>query len=255
MRRSGAVCGFPAILLWSTSVALARSLSERIDPLTAAAAVYGLCGLLAFGRLLSGDGTWRQVRRLPRKYLFGCGGPFILYLLGSYLAVGPARNREQVLEVGLLNYLWPVPTIVFSLIFLGKRAAWLLLPGTCLALFGVFLVLTQGAELSGRSFAGNLAGNPAAYGLGTAAGISWALYSPSRGAGRTASAGPGSSFSCPPRASCSVSWRSRWKSRGPGGCDRWQGQGSSELSPTWRMGCGTGPCERATWSWWLRPPI
>ncbi len=177
MQAPGTLCGFAAIVLWSTSVAVVRSLAERLGPLTAAAAVYGLCGVLALGRLFSGDRTWRQIRNLPRKYLLGCGGLFILYMLVFYLAVGLARSREQVLEVGLLNYLWPVLTIVFSLVLLGKKARWLLLPSTCLALSGIFLVLTQGAEVSWRSFAHNIAGNPAAYGLGTAAGVSWALYS------------------------------------------------------------------------------
>ncbi len=158
-------------------MAVVRSLSERLGPLTAAVAVYGLCGVFAFGRLLSGNGKWRQIRTLPRNYLIGCGGLFALYMLMFYLAVGLAGSRQQVLEVGLLNYLWPVLTILFSLVFLGKKASWLLLPSTCLALSGIFLVLTQGAEVSWQSFAQNVAGNPVAYGLGATAGVSWALYS------------------------------------------------------------------------------
>ncbi len=177
MRRSGTICGFAAILLWSTSVAIVRSLSERLGPLTAAATVYGLCGLLALGRLTFAREKRQATWRLPRKYLFGCGGLFIFYMLVFYLAVGLARSRQQVLEVGLLNYLWPVLTVVFSLALLGKRARWILAPSTALALSGIFLVLTQGAEVSWRSLAQNIAGNPAAYGLGAAAGVSWALYS------------------------------------------------------------------------------
>jgi drug/metabolite transporter (DMT)-like permease len=170
-------CGFVAILLWSSAVALVRSVSEALGPLTAAALVYGVSGILAAGRLLCVRGAWRQAWGLPRKYLLGCGALFVLYMPVFYLAVGTAGSRQQVLEVGLLNYLWPTLTILFSLVLLGRRATWLLLPGTCLALAGIVLVLTQGAEVSWRTFAQNMAGNPTAYGLAAAAGVSWALYS------------------------------------------------------------------------------
>lgn len=176
-RRGGTLCGFGAILIWSTTVALARSLSEQVGPLTAAAAVYGVSGALALGRLALVGGAWRESCGLPRRYLLGCGGLFVLYMLVFYLAVGLAESRLQVLEVALLNYLWPTLTILFALPLLGHRGSWLLLPGSALALSGIVLVLTQGAEVSWRSFAGNLAGNPAAYGLGALAGVSWALYS------------------------------------------------------------------------------
>jgi drug/metabolite transporter (DMT)-like permease len=175
--RAGTVCGFAAILLWSTTVALVRSLSERLGPLTAAAAVYGVGGLLAGGRLLWSEEARRKIRALPRRYLVGCGGLFVFYMLALFLAIGLSRTRQQVLEVGLLNYLWPTLTILFSLLLLGKRAGWLLVPGTFLALTGVFLVLTQGAELSWRGLAGSLAENPVVYALGLAAAVSWGLYS------------------------------------------------------------------------------
>jgi len=110
-------------------------------------------------------------------YLFGCGALFVLYTLVLFLGVGLARNDSQVLEVGLLNYLWPALTILFSLALLKKKAGWLLLPGTLLALAGVFFVLSQGASISWVSFSKNLASNPAAYALGFTAACSWALYS------------------------------------------------------------------------------
>jgi len=88
-----------------------------------------------------------------------------------------AANRRQVLEIGLLNYLWPALTILFSLLLLHKKGNFILVPGTLLALSGVFLVLTQGQSVSLTSLAGNVAGNPAAYALGLAAAVSWGLYS------------------------------------------------------------------------------
>ena len=39
--------GFIAILLWSSTIALVRSISERIGPLTAGAAVYIIGGIIS----------------------------------------------------------------------------------------------------------------------------------------------------------------------------------------------------------------
>ena len=94
-----------------------------------------------------------------------------------YLAVGLATDREQVLEIALVNYLWPALTILFSIPLLNKRGSLWLLPGTALALIGVFLVMTQGASVSWISLAEHLRKNPAAYLLALAAAVSWAFYS------------------------------------------------------------------------------
>jgi drug/metabolite transporter (DMT)-like permease len=169
--------GICAILLWSATVALARSISERLGPLTAGAAVYLAAGGFMGLYLLFRERSFRALRRLPRRYLFGCGALFVLYTLALFLALGLAVDRRQTIEVGLLNYLWPALTILFALVLLDQRAGVWLLPGTLLALCGVFLVLTQGAAVTWTSFSMNLRGNPVAYGLGAFAAIAWALYS------------------------------------------------------------------------------
>jgi drug/metabolite transporter (DMT)-like permease len=169
--------GIAAILLWSATVALARSISERVGPLTAGAAVYlGGSALLA-GDLLVRRRSLTALRQLPGRYLFGCGTLFVLYTLTLFLGLGLAASRRQAIEVALLNYLWPALTILFSLCLLGKRATLGLIPGTLLALAGVFLVLTQGAEVSWHSFSANVLSNPAAYALGAIAAVTWGLYS------------------------------------------------------------------------------
>ena len=169
--------GFMSILLWSTTVAFARSLSEQLGPVTAAASVYSVSGIAAIFSLLPSRRKRLQILQLPGKYLLGCGSLFVTYMLVLFLAIGWAGTRQQVLEVGLVNYLWPALTLVLSLMLLGKKAGWLLLPGTLLALTGVFMVVTHGAAVSWRSFALNLAKNPGAYGLALTAAVSWAMYS------------------------------------------------------------------------------
>ena len=176
-RQLSTVGGLAAILLWSTTFALARSLSEQVGPITAGAAVYLIGGILCLARLaLSGKGI-AQVLKLPRRYLLGCGFLFVFYSAAIYLAVGLSRDRKQLLEIALLNYLWPALTIILSLPLLKKRASLWLLPGTALALAGVFLVMTQDAAVSWAAWREHLQASPAAYALAIAAAVSWGLYS------------------------------------------------------------------------------
>lgn len=175
-RNTGA--GLAAIFIWGTSIALVRSISEQVGPLAGAAAVHLIGGIFSFAFFLCrSKGSLLPLRSLSAKFFFACGALFILYMLALFLAVGMAADRHQVLEIGLLNYLWPALTILFSLFLLHKKGNFILVPGTFLALSGVFLVLIQGQSISLTSVAGNAAGNPAPYALGLAAAISWGLYS------------------------------------------------------------------------------
>jgi len=169
--------GLGAILLWSATFAVARSLSEQVGPLTAGAAVYVIGGLLCVLRFWWLQLSPARLWRLSRKYLCGCGALFVLYTAVIYLALGLARNREQLLEVALINYLWPAATILLSLPLLRQRATFWLPVGTALALIGMFLVLTQGARVSWTGFVERLLSNPAAYLLALVGAIAWAFYS------------------------------------------------------------------------------
>jgi drug/metabolite transporter (DMT)-like permease len=169
--------GLAAIVLWSTTVAVARGLSEQLGPLTAGACVYGIGGLFCLVPLARRRTVgWGLVKRAPR-YVFGCGALFVLYTVLLYLAIGSAADRRQVLEIGLVNYLWPTATILLSLVFLDKRAGLLLVPGTALALAGEFLVITQGTAVSWHSHWGHLQANPGPYALAFIGAVAWALYS------------------------------------------------------------------------------
>jgi drug/metabolite transporter (DMT)-like permease len=169
--------GILAIVLWSGTFAIARSLSEQVGPLTGAAAVYLLGGALCLARLGWRSSSLRSLATLSRSYLLGCGLLFAAYTVTIYLAVGLATDRGQLLEVALVNYLWPSGTILLSLVLLRRRAGAWLLPGTALALVGVFLVMTQGARVSWESFAGHLRANPLAFVLALIAAAAWSLYS------------------------------------------------------------------------------
>jgi drug/metabolite transporter (DMT)-like permease len=184
-RRLDTALGLAAILLWSTSVAFGRSLGEQLGPLTTASLIYLLGGLLGTG-VLTLSGRLPALRALPRRYLLGCGALFCAYMASLYLGLGLAATHSQVLQVGLLNYLWPTLTVLLSVPVLGLHAGPLLVPGALLATAGVFLALgvgtmpgqspTWSAASQARGWA-NLAQNSLPYLLGLSAAVSWALYS------------------------------------------------------------------------------
>jgi len=163
--------GLVAIILWSTSVGLLRSISEYFGATGGAALIYtvsALCLCLSQGL--------PKIRELPRRYLFSAGILFVSYEICFALAIGLAETRTQSLELGLINYLWPCLTIVLSLFINGQRSSLWLWPGMVLTLGGVFLVMQESGGGSLASMWHNIESNPLPYGLAFTAAITWALY-------------------------------------------------------------------------------
>ncbi len=170
------VFGLCAIILWSSTVALVRSISDQAGPHTVGGEAYLAGGIIAVVRLFFKH-PLKSIKEVPKNYLFGCGGLFLIYTLSLFLAVGLANNRIQSIELGLVNYLWTPLTILFSIFILSVKADYKLIPGTLLALFGVFFVMTKPDSVSYASFCANFISNPAAYIFGFTAAITWGLYS------------------------------------------------------------------------------
>jgi drug/metabolite transporter (DMT)-like permease len=169
--------GLIAILLWSTTVGLARSISEQVGPLTAGASVYLTGGVLASVWVLLRKNIFREFKRTSIKYLFVCGSLFLIYTISLFLALGLAKDHYQTLEIGLINYLWPALTILIAIPIFKKRANFWLIPGTFIALTGVFFVIIKGEDFSVNIFIAHIQNNPVAYGIVLIAALSWALYS------------------------------------------------------------------------------
>jgi len=169
--------GLFALLLWSTTVATARSLSEALGPITAAILATGTGGVVSLLAARAQGLRASAMLHLPRKYLLGCGALFALYMACIYAAIGWAPNRSSALLVGLINYLWPALTVVLSIPILKNRSSWWILPGCLAALGGAAAAILgdKGFSLlelrqTGRQLVAPLA-------LAAVAAVAWALYS------------------------------------------------------------------------------
>ncbi|GKW11704.1 MULTISPECIES: aromatic amino acid DMT transporter YddG [Pectobacterium] len=163
--------GLLAIILWSTSVGLIRSLTEALGPIGGAAMIYStstLC-LLAFYGL-------PRINTLPRIYLFAGGALFVCYEIFLSLSIGLADSRMQAMEIGMINYLWPSLTILFSLFINQQKSRFLLWPGLALALGGIVWIMKGESDWTPELLWNNILANPLAYSLAFSAALTWALY-------------------------------------------------------------------------------
>ena len=171
------IFGILAILFWGTTIAFSRSLTEQLGPLTAASWIYMLSGVWGCIYLINKPGGIKKTFQLPILYLIGCGTLFIFYMVCLYLAVGLAFSREQVIEVSIINYLWPGLTLIFSLPILHKKGKIILIPGIVIAFAGFYLATMQSGMFSWEVFKGNFQVNYLPYLLAFMAAIIWGLYS------------------------------------------------------------------------------
>lgn len=171
------VLGLVAIACWSSTIAFTRTATEHLGPVTGGGLVFFLAGVAGCVWLALGRQGLGHALNLPPAYLLGCGGLFVLYEVCLFLAVGLAITRQQVLEVGVINYLWPGLTLVFSVAILKRQARLWLVPGIAVAFTGVLMAMSQGRRLSWTGLAEGFLGAPAPYLLALGAAVSWGLYS------------------------------------------------------------------------------
>lgn len=169
--------GILAIIFWSSTVAFSRSLTEQLGALTAASYIYLLSGILSFLYLISVPKRIRKLFQLPVLYLVGCGVFFVVYTVCLFLAIGLASSRQQVIKVGIINYMWPGFTLIFSVPILNKKARRSLLPGIIVGSIGVLLINFHDGSFSQEVFWENLRANFLPYMLAFVASISWGFYS------------------------------------------------------------------------------
>jgi drug/metabolite transporter (DMT)-like permease len=175
-RAASTALGILAILIWSTSFAFGRSIMEQLGTFGGATCIYTLGGILGCILMIL-QRRLGDFLRMPPVYLFVCGGLFITYILAVQMGIGFARDRQQAVEVILLNYLWPGLTMALSVPLQRRSARWWLIPGVLLGVAGTALGVASGRGLSGWHLLESLRAQPGPYALGLIAAVSWALYS------------------------------------------------------------------------------
>lgn len=164
--------GVISILLWSTMVGLIRSVSENFGPVGGAALVYTIGSIV----LVLAMGL-PKIKQYPKRYLFWGTLLFVSYEICFVLALGLANNRQQAIELGMVNYLWPSFTIALAVFFNRQRFTVLLAIGLILAFMGLVWVISGDQPLSTESILANIQSNPLCYFLAFIGAIFWSFYS------------------------------------------------------------------------------
>lgn len=128
--------GVLAILFWSTIVGLIKRVSEDFGPAFGAALIYTLGSVMLL--LVTG---FPAIRRWPRRYLIWGTLLFVSYEICFILALGFSQNRQQAIELGMVNYLWPSLTVGLAVLMGGQRLRLPLIAGLVLAVLGISRVI------------------------------------------------------------------------------------------------------------------
>ncbi|MGJ8581861.1 MAG: aromatic amino acid DMT transporter YddG [Psychromonas sp.] len=163
--------GVLAILLWSSVTAFIRDLSELFSPIAGAAMMYSVSAI--FLMLVMGV---PKIKDYPVRYLLLGGGLFVSYEICLALSLGMANDRQQAMEMGIINYLWPALTILLSVLVSPKKANLLVYPSILLAFTGVAWCIAGDQGISIDSLIHNISDNPFTYLMAFSAAFIWAIY-------------------------------------------------------------------------------
>lgn len=169
--RKATLVGVSAIVIWSSVIGMIRTVTQALGPIGGAAMIYTACSIILL--LVAG---FPRIRAFPRAYLYYGTLLFCLYELCFSLSLAYAHSSRQTAEVGMVNYLWPSLTVLFTVISNRMRPGRLLVPGILLALFGIGWVLGGEKGLDIREMLVNIGDNPFSYSLAFVGALLWAGY-------------------------------------------------------------------------------
>ncbi len=162
--------GLSSILIWASLVAVVKLITESTSPVQGIALIYSFSAVAIL--ILVG---FPKLQQLSKTYLFGCGALFIAYEILFLIAVALSENRQQVMVIAMINYLWPPLLIVFSILVRQLQASFWVIPGLVLAIFGLLLVVNPDS-LQWSQLSLILAKNPWAYSFAFAGALLWPGY-------------------------------------------------------------------------------
>lgn len=178
--RLGLLPGIGAVLFWSfgSSLVFLGARQAGLWPFVALSSLSGAALQLVWRRMSRGE--LRSALWLPWRLWAAPVCCFVLYGLAWPWALA-ASTARQVLGVNLINYLWPILTVLFSAWWVpGVRLTGRLIGAMLLATAGLALAnLPQVRQmLSSGAGAGPLPSRPfLPYGLALLAAVTWGAYS------------------------------------------------------------------------------
>lgn len=167
----GNLLGIFALLLWSTLVGLIKNVSSNFGVEAGTALIYTIATLFSF--LVGAP----KLMSIPKKYFIFAGSAFVLTEIFFSSAIAMTKTPNQVLEVGMLNYLWPMLTVIFSIFINNVKLRWIITIGVIFTIFGIYLCMGASGGLSFFNIVSNFKSNPIAYTFAIGGAITWALYS------------------------------------------------------------------------------
>jgi drug/metabolite transporter (DMT)-like permease len=175
------LAGIFAVIIWSTTIAFSKSVMETEGNYSAMFMIYFFGGILLFVILF----TWlkrdffAKWKKLPRSYYTRIGIFLLLNNTLLFIAIGLTSNKNELLIVTIINYLWPIITYIIKVpMFHIKPKMGMFVFSIALATSGVMIAFSQEYTIS--EFIGIIrAANNSiwAYLLTLLTAVSWALYS------------------------------------------------------------------------------
>ncbi len=170
------ISGMFSVIIWSSTIPLARILCEALGSFSAGALIFltgSILGFLNFRR----RNYLLDFYRLLSLTIIIRAILFVAYVNCLYLAINLAENRTSILQVTMINYLWPSLTILFGNLINRNKVRWLfLISGVVLAHIGSFLPFLITYLSQSANQAEELGGTIPQF-LAFGAAISWALFS------------------------------------------------------------------------------
>lgn len=150
---------------------VARAVTEMLGPVGGAASIYTVAALFLVA--VMGVPKWRQY---SLRYVLLGGGLFVAYEMCLALALAMANDRQQAIEMLVINYLWPALTVLLAVLVSGKKTNLLVYPSVALAFVGVAWSISGDQGLSLTQISANIATNPTTYAMAFIGAFLWAIY-------------------------------------------------------------------------------
>ncbi|NMA07444.1 MAG: EamA family transporter [Ruminococcaceae bacterium] len=177
--RRNTIGGFICILIWATSVAFGRTLTESLGIYTSNALICILGGLIGLVFQIKNKGIIAIFKDTPNMYWALCMPLYVIYRISTNIALGIATTREQVVTSGLIRMMWPLLTLVIAVIMFKdeNKAQPMFLFGVLLCIVGVIVCNGSAGNFTVRGIISNFkdAAWPSVF--STVSAVSWALYS------------------------------------------------------------------------------